>query len=218
MASAALENRCYGIVSYRWDDSSAEGKAKLADLLRTDPATAAKFCEIYFNRFDIVHKMGHIFLDAFNGELTDADLDIGANLFAVKYFQRKKESAYLDLLSKWIKVLLRLYGVGLDVDWAKVNGKYGSYRRDLRTYAAIHFCGVLKCLDEPEDLDQVIARLGRGKAQPVNKGIILRQGLKGADLVNECVSAVFEMNDMSPGIELSYAPEISLGNIELVRR
>ncbi len=210
----------YELVSYRWESTTEAGRAKLAGLLRTDAANAAKFSALYFERFDLVHKLGHIYMELFDREPSRprAESDYRANLFAVKYFQHKNEGAYLSTLQKWFDLLLKVYGVNIDPSSSTARSLYEEYRKDLRTFGAFHFASVKKCLDDDSDLGAVLRRLGNRDSKPPNSGIIFRPGLRGMDLVHECLMTVFEMNAVYPEIAIDYRDELRLDEVDSIRQ
>jgi hypothetical protein len=210
----------YELVSYRWESTTEAGRAKLAGLLRTNAGNAAKFCALYFERFDLVHKLGHIYMELFDREPSRprAESDYRANLFAVKYFQHKKEGAYLSALQKWFDVLLEAYGVNIDPSSPRALSLYEEYRKDIRTFGAFHFASVKKCLDDDSNLEAVLRKLGNRDSKAPNSGIIFRPGLRGMDLVHECLMTVFEMNAVYPEIAIDYRDELRLEEVDAIRK
>jgi hypothetical protein len=209
----------FEIVSFTWDTYSQVGKQKLTKLLRTDEKTAYNFCNLYFNRFDLIHKLGHIFVNTFNPDknIPLITQERYANLFAIKYFQYKNENAYLTLLGKWFSLLLKIYNVSFDYNQINSDSTFEKYRKDIITYAATHFYCIQNCLNDPETFEDIIIRIGHDKLTEPNKGIILRPGINGQDLLYECIFTIFEMNYAYPEITIDYKEETSLDNIEHIR-
>lgn len=207
----------YLIRSFSWDKGNQDSRQKLMELLRANGANAKHFSDEYFNKFYLVHKIGHIILHRhdYDEAAHSAEAEYFSNLFAYKYFEFKKENRYLDELSTRIDALLYLHNANFDFKLPLMNSLYDKYRKDLRTYAAFHFNSYRKCRSVDKNLLAVMQAISRGKMASLNTGIVLRRNLVGIDLVNECLSTVFEMNEEPPAVGLEYRAELSVDTFDL---
>jgi len=200
----------YRITGCSWERSSPETRRSFAELLKTPESGAASFCGLYFERFTLVHEVGHIALDLCVGEggRGGAEEEYLANLFALKYFQYKNCDKYLSDLFRWIDYLLELYQVKIKFDLKAMDILFEKYRQDRRTYGALQFTCIREALKDPTPLQELMERLTCGRISALNSGVILRKDLSGADLVAECAQVVFGLSDAIPAIELNFAPEL----------
>jgi len=110
----------YLIKSYLWNDLSSESKNGLCELTKSGYENAKAFTSLYFNKYDLAHKIGHIVRLELGQEKIEPGHELEeeylANLFAVKYFQFKKEDVYLCDLTRWIDFLLGTYNIKSDID------------------------------------------------------------------------------------------------------
>ncbi len=205
------------IRSHAWNKTNQDFKSDFASLLKTDLKKAEIFCDEYFDKFFLLHKIGHIILHKYDEmyNATPAHTEHCANLFAYKYLEYKKEQEYLQRLTQCINSLRLSYNSAFDFDIDKMNKLYPSYKRDIVTFAALHFNSVMGCVKCMDDLPEVMARISKGQLNRINTSIIFRKGIRGIDIINECISTVFEMNDYVPDIKLEYLDNLSLDNFEL---
>jgi hypothetical protein len=214
----AQKTDTFEIRSYTWDRNSPQCKELFQSYLKTTPGSAATFCDIYFERFYLLHKLGHIVLHRNDREHMShpARTEHLANLFALKYFQEKGEDEYLERLRECINYVLSVYSVRIDFDCDKFDPIYPKYTHDFRTYAAISFSSLKKCYDDDSSFKQVLSRASCGNLNQTHPGIILRKDLKGQELIDECLSYVFELSGDVPEVKLSYEYTLALDKLDLV--
>ena len=197
----------YIITTCHWEDVSIITKQKMQELLKIDFDSATEFCRLYFNKFDIVHKIGHVIIKLFHNESRDdkeAEDEYLANLFTLKYFQFKNDKKYLFALSNYMSEILAIYNTKLNYDALKLNVIFDKYKQDVRTYGALHFLSFLKCFEERANLKDVLETISNGYIKSINNGIILRNEITGMELLNECLSLVFDLNNAQPDVKLKY--------------
>lgn len=192
----------YVLDTYAWDTLGPSGQAELTTLVAPARLDPAEFCSLYFERFHLVHRMGEVLLDQTAGGIPPAEREYLANLFALKYFQNKQETTYLEKLCRAIQLLLDAYSAHFSFDVRTMNDLYPKYRRDLRTLAAFHFNAFLRCLGDPRTFDELVRDLSGRTIDRLNPYLILRRGLGGDALVNECLQLVFEFAPTYPEVEL----------------
>jgi hypothetical protein len=206
------------IRSHSWKRTNQDFKSDFSSLLKTDLKKAECFCDAYFDEFFLLHKIGHIILHKYDElhHVNQAYTEHCANLFAYKYLEYKKEHEYLQTLTQCINSLRISYNSIFDFDIEKMNRLYSTYKKDIVTLAAFHFNSFMSCITCLDDFSVVIERISKGRLIKINNGIILRKGIRGIDLINECVSTVFEMNDDVPEISLKYCEDLSVDNFTLL--
>lgn len=209
----------FSITTCQWNSLSERTRLEMLSLLRLDVRRAAEFCTLYFDRFDILHKVGHLLIDLFRGDAPRAGAteEYCANLFALKYLQYKNETEYLARLLEQINALLEIYGAAFDFDPRTYDPVFERYTRDVRTYGALHFLSLKKCTREVRDITTVIRCLTNGGITAPDSGIIPRRNLAGQALLDECLAFVFSLSGFMPEVELRYLTDFdirSLGNLE----
>jgi hypothetical protein len=210
----------YLIKSYLWNDLSSKSKTGLGELTKSGYENAKAFVSLYFNKYDLVHKIGHIV----RIELGQHDVEAGheleeeylANLFAVKYFQFKKEDVYLSDLGKWIDFLLASYNIKSDIDLFSIKNEYVKYTEDIKTHAAISFVMIKQCLQNTKNLGDVVKVLSKGNLKTINTSVITRKGIIGKELINECKEIMFALYDNSVSIDLEYESELNMKEYEKI--
>lgn len=188
--------------TYAWETLAPPGQTELATLLAPARLDPADFCGLYFERLHLVHRLGEVLLDQGPGGIPPAEREYLANLFALKYFENKGETAYIESLCRAIESLLGAYAAHFAFDVRAMNDLYPKYRRDLRTLAAFHFNAFRRCLGDPRSLEDVVRDLSGRTIERLNPYLILRRGLGGDALVNECLQLVFEFGPSFPEVEL----------------
>lgn len=188
--------------TYAWDGLDPGGRAELVTLLAPAGLEAPEFCSLYFDRFHLVHRLGEVLLDVAAGGIPPAEREYLANLFALKYFQNKGETGYIETLCRAVQALLDAYSAHFAFDVRTMNDLYPRYRRDLRTLAAFHFNAFRRCLGDPRTLEELVRDLSGRTIERLNPYLILRRGLGGDALVNECLQLVFEFAPSFPEVQL----------------
>lgn len=188
--------------TYQWSGLDAGTRRDLATLLAPAQLDAPRFCDLYFDRFHLVHRLGEVLLDQGRGAHPPAEREYLANLFALKYFENKNEQEYLESLCQTVRSLLDAYAAHFSFDLEAMNDLYPRYCRDLRTLAAFHFNALSRCQGDPRTLVDLVSELGRGTIERLNPYVILRRGVSGQTLVNECLQLVFEFGPEVPLVEL----------------
>ena len=137
----------FTITTCNWNSVSERTRLEMFSLLRMDVRRSTEFCMLYFDRFDILHKVGHLLIDLYRGgrPRAGATEEYCANLFALKYLQYKNETEYLARLSEQMHTLLEIYGAGFEFDPRKLDPLFERYASDVRTYGALHFLSLKKC-------------------------------------------------------------------------
>jgi len=207
----------FTIRSHLWKNTNKDFKSDIASLLKTDLKCAENFCNEYFNKFFLLHKIGHIILHKYDPlhHANPAYTEYCANLFAYKYLEYKKEYKYLEGLTHYVSSLLKKNDAVFDFDVERMDKLYSKYKMDITTYTAFHFNSLIKCINSLEDLPEVLKNISKGVLTQINSGIIFRKGLSGMDLVNECIGTIFELNDDVPEVTLKYCEDLSLNNFDL---
>lgn len=190
------------IDTYAWDSLTPSGQAELSTLVAPAGLDPSDFCSLYFDRFHLVHRLGEVLLAVTAGGVPPAEKEYLANLFALKYFQHKGEAAYLERLCSAVKALLDAYIAHFAFDVRAMNDLYPKYRRDLRTLAAFHFNAFCRCLNDHRTLEELVRDLSGRTIERINPYLVLRRGLGGDALVNECLQLVFEFAPTYPNVEL----------------
>ena len=212
----------YLIKSYLWNDLTSKSKNGLGELTRSGYENAKAFVALYFNKYDLVHKIGHIVRIELGQEETEAGHELEeeylANLFAVKYFQFKKEDVYLGDLAKWIDFLLGAYNIKSDIDLFSLKNEYPKYTENIKTHAAISFVMIRQCLQNTKNLAEVVRVLSKGKIKTINTSIITRKGINGKELINECKEIMFDLYENNINIDLEYESEINMKDYEKIEK
>ncbi|HUW71257.1 MAG TPA: hypothetical protein VMX33_13595 [bacterium] len=215
-----LSGDSYRIRSCRWNDFTKLGRKVFTELLKTNEEGASAFFGIYFNKYDVIHKLGHILRTECglnNREMQKgAEEEYFANLFAIKYFQYKNEEIFLEDIEKWIDYLLSKYNVGLKNDVMRLNKLFERYALDLRTYAALHFVSIKDSLENGRTFEEMVYLLSGGKIKSINRSIIMQKGINGMSLVNECLAVLFGMTTDVPEVEIEYLTELTIGKYEKI--
>lgn len=214
------ESPSYLIRSFSWQSLGPDARTLLERLVGTAVGPAPEFCSFYFDRFYLLHKMGHIVLDLFDpGHMSvPARAEYYANLFALKYLEHKSEHEYVDLLEFRINRLLGLHNAYFDFELDDMNRLYPRYAMDLKTLAAFHFNAFRKCLGDPRPLADVLLDMTRQGLGRVNPFVLPRKGTRGEQLLSECCQMVFEFNPVFPVVDLEYDDYHGLEGLETLRR
>lgn len=209
--------RQFVIRSHTWHETDRDFKNDLASLLKTDLAKAESFCAEYFDKFYLVHQVGHVILQLFNTKdpATPARGEYLANLFAVKYFEYKREGDYIDKIAHCMAVLTKAYRAEFDFDIERMNQYHERCKTDIVALAAWHFNAFLSSRRSTHKLAQVMSHMSRGQLATINSGILPRRGIGGQTLLQECLVTIFEMNGIMPDIRLEYCPSLALENFAL---
>jgi hypothetical protein len=209
----------YLIRSFAWESLGPDARTLLEGLVGSAVGPAPEFCSFYFDRFYLLHKMGHIVLDVFDPghQRYPARTEYYANLFALKYLQHKSEHEYVDQLEFRINRLLSLHNAYFDFDLDDMNRLYPRYIRDLKTLAAFHFNSFRRCLGDPRPLGDVLLDMTRQRLGRVNPFVFPRKGTRGSQLLSECCQMVFEFNPVFPVVDLEYADFQGLEGLETLR-
>lgn len=210
----------YSIRSYLWNDLSIKSKKGLEELTKSSSDNAKAFVSLYFNKFDLIHKIGHIIRIELDSDHQKIEKKIEeeylANLFAAKYFQFKNEEVYLKDLERWIDFLLRQYNINHEINVLEINDGYAKYTEDIRTYAAISFVMIKQCLKNAKSFDEIVNVMSKGKIASINKSIITRKGINGIALMDECKEIMFNLYESVVDIKLIYESELDIKNIEKI--
>lgn len=220
--SDSFSGDSYKIYSCKLNDFTFISKKLVMELLKTDDSGAKDFFSIYFDKYDIIHKLGHILRIECGIDRRDmnkgAEEEYYANLFAIKYFQYKKEKVFLKNLEKWIDYLLLKYNVKLTNDVMRLNNLFKKYTMDFRTYGALHFVSIKDSFDNKRSFEEIVYLLSGGKISSINKGIIMQAGINGSLLLNECKQVTFGMVNDMPEIEIGYLKELTIQKYEIIER
>ena len=186
-------------------------------MLKTDDSNISELCSMYFEKFYILHKIGHIIMHKYDEKhhIQEARTEYCANLFAYKYLEFKGEKEYLRILFTVIQNILTINKAYFDFDIDKMNGLFSRYKMDFLTYVAYHFNCFNSCISNKHEFSEVIKCMSKGKLNHINNGVYLQKGLSGTELINECLVTVFELNDDLPIIELNYCSNLNVGNLNL---
>lgn len=190
------------IDTYAWDSLAPSGQAELSTLVAPAGLDPSDFCSLYFDRFHLVHRLGEVLLAVTTGGVPPAEKEYLANLFALKYFQHKGESAYLERLCGAVTALLDAYTAHFAFDVRAMNDLYPRYRRDLRTLGAFHFNALCRCWNDVRTLEELVRDLSGRTVERLNPYLVLRRGLGGQALVSECLQLVFEFGPLCPDVAL----------------
>ena len=214
----AAHEEGFVIRSLLWELVCPETQRLLMGLLGYDEKEASRFCLDYFDRFYVLHKIGHIILHKFdpNHQQTAANTEFLANLFALKYLQYKREDALLVDLVARVEGILAAHHAVFAFDIPKMDRLFPQYRKDLRTYAAFHFNSLLEGLSFVDEFPAVLDRISQHHLTSLNHAIVLRHGTHGRQLINECLQTVFETNTDVPSVTLQYCDSLQLDNLDLV--
>ena len=211
----------YSIKTYLWNELSSKSKNGLCEMTKSGYENAKAFASLYFNKYDLAHKIGYIVRIEPGQEKVEAGHELEeeylANLFAIKYFQFKKEDVYLGDLTKWIDFLLGSYNIKSDIDLFSIKNEYLKYTEDIRTHAAISFIMIKQCLQNTKSLGDVVRVLSKGRIKAINTSIITRKGINGKELVNECKEIMFDLYENGVAIDIEYEPEINIKDYEEIR-
>ena len=207
----------FTIRSHLWRETNQDFKSDLASLLKTDLAKAECFCDEYFDKFYLIHQLGHIILHLFDPEQAQkpARTEYLANLFAVKYFEYKKEYDYLDRLSDCLAGLASSYRALFDFHVDKLNGLHDKYKKEIITLAAWHINALRAARRSKESLAAVLSHMSGRALTSLNNGVLPRKGLRGRALLQECKSTIFELNNVMPEISVEYCQDLSIANFDV---
>lgn len=207
----------FRINSISWENANQECKEVFKQILLTDDKKISELCTMYFEKFYILHKIGHIIMHKYDDKhhIQEARTEYCANLFAYKYLEFKGEKDYLKLLFSVIQSILQLHKAFFDFEIEKMNILYKRYKKDLLTYIAFHFNCFNKCVTNEYNFSDVLKHMSKGRLSNINNSVLLQRGLTGTDLINECLVTVFELNDLIPIIELNYCTNLNVNNLDL---
>jgi len=208
------------ITASSWNKSSQDSKNEFIQLLKTDVAGARNFSRLYFEKFLLIHEIGHVIQDIYSqkGESnqTEAEKEYYANVFALKYFQYKKEERYLIDIFKWFDYLLDAYNVKIVFHLDSIDKMLEKYKKDRRTYGALQFVLVKEAQNNKMSLQKIVEKISVGELTTLNSSIILRKGLIGNELVSECLELIFSMNEFYPRVEVEYGQSLGFQTLERI--
>jgi hypothetical protein len=207
----------FRINSFNWNLANEECKEVFKEIVNDETKDVSELCLMYFEKFYILHKIGHIIMHKYDVDhhIQEARTEFCANLFAYKYLELKGEKKYLSVLTATIQNILHIHKAFFEFEIEKMNSLFSRYKLDLLTYIAFHFNCYNKCLNNEHEFLEIIQKMSKGKLSKINTSVIFQKGLSGVELINECLTTVFELNDDIPNIELKYCDNLSVGNINL---
>lgn len=191
------------IPEFRWNTLSAPAKNDISGYLGLDEAKSAYYFDIYFSRFHILHKIGHIILHLFDAECgaKPGRTEYLANLFAYKYLQEKQETEYLEVLTKSFSLLTANRVDSPPLQKESIDDYFSGMQTSLHSYITAHGLILLDCMNNPLSLKEILERISARRLSVLNSSVVLQKKLEGEHLIQECLFYVFEMNNVNIGID-----------------
>lgn len=208
----------YIIKAFSFDLLGYECRNKILGLMHGHAELVKDFCDIYFDRFFLLHKVGHIVLEMFDPEQSTfpARAEYLANLFALKYLEKKGEKDYIARLNQGIDLFLANHNASFEFNIQQMDSLFHRYKLDFLTYAVFHFNSYKKCITEKKSLEDVLFEISCGGLKEINNFTLLKKGAVGQLLVNECCQTIFELNTDVPLIKVEFTGNFCVDELDVL--
>lgn len=214
-------NHIFQMTISSWEKFTQDQRESCSELMKMEEKDAETFCTLYFDRYAIIHELGHLirhFLRLNKNKASKGALEeYYASLFAVKYLQYRGDYKYLTEILEWIDIFYTKYSVGMEFNLTKLNCLYHRYTSDLKTLSALHFLCLKEANKSSIQFPELVRRHTEGKISNLNNSIIFQSGISGEILMNECLQVVFGMHHECPSLNLARIGEIRANSLSLKR-
>lgn len=217
--NAALDVRRFTVPVFDWNSIGSETKGSICQLLSLDEKKTNYYFDLYFSKFYILHKIGHIIADMYDEEnqTKSGRTEFCASLFAYKYLSHKNESEYLNLLTQVFSYLLKKKNWHAEIPRDNIDNYFVEMQTDIIGYILVHGQFYLECVKNKMSLKEVIECISKHNLETMNSGVILQKSISGQRLVQECLAYVFEMNKIELAVEFEQQINLNKKSLALKR-
>jgi hypothetical protein len=215
-----MENKIadgFVLPSFSWDRMSVKSKGEICSLLGCSQEQAQQVFDLYFGEFYPMHKVGHMILHLYDGNHNKKPgrTEYCASLFAYKYLLEKNEQESLAELGVIFQSFLRRNASLANCDLSKIDDEYITCQKEVGPLFGLHCTLFNQCAANPTSLLNLVGQISNHNLNAFNHTIVFQKGMRGMDLVNECLAYVFELNGVMPEIQAQEARELTRQSLEL---
>jgi hypothetical protein len=202
---------------FSWDHMSPKSKGDICSLLDCGPETAKRSFDLYFGEFYPMHKIGHMILHLYddNHNKKPGRTEYCASLFAYKYLLEKSEQEALSELTSLFQSFLQRNSRLVNYNLGRIDEEYAERQKDLASLFGLHCALFCQCVGNQKTLSDVVGQISNHNLTAFNHTIVWQKGLRGMDLVRECLFYVFELNGVMPNIQVQETQELTRSSLDL---
>ena len=202
---------------FSWDSIDEHAKITFCNLLQLDQNKTKHYFDLYFTKFHLLHKIGHIITHIYD---EDHQSKLGrteycANLFAYKYLEQKNENEYLFTLTEIFKFILNKHNLTLEINKDYLDNYFVEMQKDFIGYILVHAQLFLDCLKNKMELCEVMECISKHNLKNLNSSVVLQKNIQGKMLVQESKAYIFEMNKIELNIDFAEKNELTQYSLDL---
>lgn len=130
--------RCGKVIAPLWETLPTDQKSSLQTWVAGSSYTAEQFFRANFNKFLVIHELGHYVQAIKKRSLTSWDSELEANKFAIAYWKQKDQQWVNNFINE-IKIIKTNLPIPTNTSIAYFNQNYGSFNTEEYGYFQFNF-------------------------------------------------------------------------------